>query len=168
MKEGFERGKKKAHQFAVGDFVWLDGSDFKLKLSSEKLGDQNLGPFEILEKVGDLDYRLDLPEEFERHHPIFHVDKLYPFKGNVVNGLLPEPPAPIELEDEDEPEYEVEKILDSRYRWRRLEYRVKWKGYIDKHNTWEPAPNLKNAPRKVKEFHKNHPAAPGPAHREGA
>jgi len=49
-----------------------------------------------------------------------------------------------------------------------LEYRVKWKGYIDKHNTWEPAPNLKNAPRMIKEFHKRHPAAPGPAHREGA
>ena len=146
----------------------MDGSDFKLKLSSEKLGDQHLGPFEVLEKVGDLDYRLDLPEEFDRHHPIFHVNKLYPFKGNLVNGLLPEPPAPVEWEDEDEPEYEVEKILDSRYRWRRLEYRVKWKGYIDKHNTWEPAPNLKNAPRMIKEFHKKHPAAPGPAHWEGA
>jgi len=91
----------------------LDRSDFKLKLSSEKLGDQNLGLFEILDKVGDLDYRLDLPEEFNRHHPIFHIDKLYPFKGNVVNGLLPELPAPIEWEDKDEPEYEVEKILDS-------------------------------------------------------
>ena len=56
MKEGFERGKKKAHQFTIGDFVWLDGSDFKLKLSSEKLGDQNLGPCKILDKVGDLDY----------------------------------------------------------------------------------------------------------------
>ena len=74
----------------------------------------------------------------------------------------------MEWEDEDEPEYKAEKILDSQYRWWWLEYRVKWKGYIDKHNTWEPAPNLKNAPRMIKEFHKRHPAAPGPAHQEGA
>jgi len=38
----------------------------------------------------------------------------------------------------------------------------------DNHNTWEPAPNPKNAPWMVKEFHKRHPAAPGPAHQEGA
>ena len=114
MKEGYERGKRKAHQFKVGDYVWLDGSDFKLKLSSQKLGDQNLGPFEILEKVGDLDYRLDLPEELDRHHPIFHIDKLYPWKGNHINGEIPAPPEPIYLEEEDEVEYEVEEVLDSR------------------------------------------------------
>ncbi|KAK1215139.1 hypothetical protein PQX77_022275 [Marasmius sp. AFHP31] len=55
MKEGSEQGKRKA-QFSVEDFVWLDGSDFRLKWLSEKLGDQSLGPFEILEKVGDSDY----------------------------------------------------------------------------------------------------------------
>ncbi|KAK1217291.1 hypothetical protein PQX77_020083 [Marasmius sp. AFHP31] len=69
---------------------------------------------EILEKVGDLDYQLDLLQKLERHHPIFHIDKLYPFKVNLVNGLLPEPLGPIKLEDKDEPEYdEVEDIVDS-------------------------------------------------------
>ena len=107
---------------------------------------------------------MDLLEEFDRHHPIFHVNKLYPFKGNLVNSLLPEPPAPVKWEDEGELEYKLEKILDSQYWWQRLEYRVKWKGYSNKHNTWEPAPNLKNALRMIKEFHNRHPAVPGLAH----
>ena len=56
MKEGYERGRQKAHQFKVGDYVWLSGEDIKLKLSSEKLGDRQLGPYEILEKTGPLDW----------------------------------------------------------------------------------------------------------------
>jgi hypothetical protein len=160
QKEGYERGKKKAHQFKVGDYVWLSGEDMNLQLPSEKLGDRQLGPYEILEKVGLLDYRLDLPESLSRVHPIFHVDKLYPWKGNKVNGLLPEEPEPVYLEGEDEPEYEVEKLLDSRVRWRRMEYLVKWKGYDEGHNSWEPVTNLANAKRSITTFHKKNPKAP--------
>ena len=61
QKDQYERGKKKAHQFQVGDRVWLSAEDINLQLSSEKLGDRQLGPFKILEKVGPLDYHLDLP-----------------------------------------------------------------------------------------------------------
>jgi len=56
MKEGYERGKKKRHNFKVSDYIWLSGKDFDLKLPSNKLGDQQLGPFEILEKIGPLNY----------------------------------------------------------------------------------------------------------------
>ena len=160
QKDQYERGKKKAHQFQVGDRVWLSAEDINLQLSSEKLGDQQLGPFEILEKVGPLDYHLDLPLSLDRLHPVFHVDKLYPWRGNHINREIPVPPQPIYLEEEDEAEYEVEEVLDSRIRWKRMEYLVKWKGYDASHNSWEPAPNLEHAPKAVQHFHKKHPRAP--------
>jgi hypothetical protein len=160
QKEGYERGKRKAHQFKVGDLVWLSAEDINLQLSSEKLGERQLGPFKILQKVGPLDYRLDLPLSLDRLHPVFHVDKLYPWKGNYVNGEIPTPPEPIYLEEEDEPEYEVEEVLDSRIRWKRMEYLVKWKGYDAGHNSWEPAQNLEHAPQMVRQFHRRHPNAP--------
>ena len=65
MKEGFERGRKKAHQFKVGDHVWLSAEDINLQLSSEKLGDRQLRSYEIIEKIGNLDYKLDLPRSLE-------------------------------------------------------------------------------------------------------
>ena len=160
MKEGFERGRKKAHQFKVGDHVWLSAEDINLQLSSEKLGDWQLGPYEVIEKIGNLNYKLDLPRSLERIHPVIHVDKLYPFKGNIINGKLEVELEPVYLEEEDEPEYEVEKLLDSRIRWRRIEYLVKWKGYDDGHNSWEPVTNLTNAKRSITAFHKKHPEAP--------
>jgi hypothetical protein len=51
-------------------------------------------------------------------------------------------------------EYEVEKIVDSQIDADTMEhmYLVKWKGYGDDENTWEPKTNLSHAPDLVKAF----------------
>ncbi|GKF63507.1 putative reverse transcriptase domain-containing protein, partial [Tanacetum coccineum] len=35
-----------------------------------------VGPFKVLEKVGEVDYKLELPEELSRVHNTFHVSNL--------------------------------------------------------------------------------------------
>jgi len=100
-KESYEAGKRTAHSFEVDDMVMLDTKDINLKVKTRKLADKRLGPFRVLEKVGDLDYQLDLPPTMSRIHPVFHVDKLSPWKGNEVNGIIPPPPEPVEIEGED-------------------------------------------------------------------
>ena len=110
----------------------------------------------MLERIGDLDYRLRLPWGRHRIHPVFHVDKLFPHRGNEVNRERPEEPGPIELEDEGAVgEYEVEKILNS------LQYEVKWEGWDEGHISWGPAANIGNAKELVAEFHREHPDAVG-------
>ena len=42
----------------------------------------------------------------------------------------------------------------------RLEYLIKWKGFTEEHNTWEPASNVDRSPNKVREFYQKHPGAP--------
>ncbi|CAJ0966952.1 unnamed protein product [Ranitomeya imitator] len=69
-----------------------------------------------------------------------------------------DPPAPVLVEGE--LEYEVEKILDSRFSRRRLQYLVKWKGYGQEDNSWVVASDV-HATDLVRVFHLARPDRPG-------
>ena len=49
-------------------------------------------------------------------------------------------------------EYEVEKIKDKRIINDKIEYLIKWKGYSDFENTWEPIENMSNAKEIIEEY----------------
>ena len=65
------------------------------------------------------------------------------------------PPLPKIINNE--PEYIVEKILDAKLVWGHVKYLVKWEGYSDEYNSWEPMSDVANAKQKVKEYHDIHP-----------
>ena len=54
-------------------------------------------------------------------------------------------------------EYEVEKIVDYREIKSVQQYLVKWKGYSDDENTWEPEANLNNCRNLIDEFWNSKP-----------
>nr|GFA55968.1 putative reverse transcriptase domain-containing protein [Tanacetum cinerariifolium] len=71
--------KRKPMEFQVGDKVMLKVSPWKGVVRFGKQGKLNpryVGPFNVLERVRDVAYKLDLPEELSRVHNIFHVSNL--------------------------------------------------------------------------------------------
>ncbi|GKA01797.1 hypothetical protein Tco_0674462 [Tanacetum coccineum] len=71
--------KRKPMEFQVGDKVMLKVSPWKGVVRFGKRGKLNpryVGPFKIIERVGEVTYKLELPEELSRVHNTFHVSNL--------------------------------------------------------------------------------------------
>ena len=85
MKIAQDRQKKYADrrrrdlEFSVGDQVFLKISPLRNVVRfgrRGKLAPRYIGPFRILERIGSLAYRVDLPEKLAGVHNVFHVSHL--------------------------------------------------------------------------------------------
>nr|GEX38629.1 hypothetical protein [Tanacetum cinerariifolium] len=78
-KKSYADKKRKPLEFSVGDYVLLKLSSWKgvVRFGEKgKLAPKFVGPFEIIEKVGPVAYQLDLPEELNGVHDMFHASNL--------------------------------------------------------------------------------------------
>ena len=147
-----------APAYAVGDQVWLSTDNLRLPRASRKLSERWLGPYSITKLVGTNAVELCLPRSMHIH-PVVNVSRVKPYRERLP-GQPVTTPGPSNVTEDHEEEYEVEHIVDSRYKGKRLEYLVHWKGWSDSDHTWEPVSYIGNAADAVRDFHAAHPAAP--------
>jgi hypothetical protein len=146
-----KRGRGAFIPYQVGNKVWLEGTNLKLSHPSSKLAARRYGPFKVSKVISPVVYRLKLLPTWKTFNT-FHATLLSPYKETEEHSVNFTEPPPDLVEDHEE--YEVEQILDMRLfgRWKKHQYLIKWKGYAEAHNSWEPEGNV-NAPELVKEFH---------------
>jgi hypothetical protein len=141
--------------YCVGDRVWLEGRNLNTTHPSAKLAPRRHGPFLMTAAVSRTSYRLKLPTTW-RIHNVFHASLLTPYKETTLNGNKYQEPVP-ELID-GQPEWEVEQILGTRRQGNQLQYLVRWKGFSEAHDSWEPLAHI-NADQLIKEFYHANPQA---------
>jgi len=150
----FHRGQ--APEYKVGDKVWLSTKNLNVDRPSCKLTERQLGPYEIVKIISSNAVKLGLPASFKIHN-VINVSRIRPYRPPVAGQSII-PPEPVTVEGT--PEYEVEEIMDSQLKHDKLEFLVKWSGYTDDYNTWEPEANCANSRDIIKEFYKSNPSAP--------
>ena len=86
--------RRKDLEFDVGDKVFLKVAPMKGVMRFEKKGKlspQFVGPFEILERVGVVAYRLALPPSLSAVHNVFHVSMLRKYVADTSHVVDYEP-----------------------------------------------------------------------------
>lgn len=135
-------------EFAVDDLVLLSTTNLPLPTTlTRKLAPKWIGPLRVLARVGAVAYRVQLPDNLSRLHPVFHVGLLKPFTGTP-----PPVRAPVFTTAGGADDYEVERIEAHKLVRGQDRYLVVWKGYPIWEATWEPASNLDGCPELLEEF----------------
>lgn len=80
-------------EFAIGDMVFLKVSPMKGNMRfgrKGKLSPTYIGPYEIIERVGNMAYCFALPSNLEGVHPIFHVSMLRKYLHDPSHVIQPQ------------------------------------------------------------------------------
>ncbi|KAL0556699.1 hypothetical protein IC582_005214 [Cucumis melo] len=86
--------QRKDLEFDMEDMVFLKVAPMKGVLRFEKKGKLSprfVGPFEILERIGSVAYRLVLPPSFSAVHNVFHVSMLRRYVADPMHVVNFEP-----------------------------------------------------------------------------
>nr|GEY63701.1 putative reverse transcriptase domain-containing protein [Tanacetum cinerariifolium] len=134
--------KRRKHlQFSVGDHVLLKVSPWKGVVCFRKkvnIAPRFVGPFEIIDKVGTVAYRLDLPEELNGIHDTFYVSSL---KKCLADPTLQVPLDEIQLDNKlnfvEEPMENMERQFKKLKRSRIAIVKVRWNSNRGPEFTWE-------------------------------
>ncbi|GKC05002.1 putative reverse transcriptase domain-containing protein [Tanacetum coccineum] len=139
--------RSKPLEFSVGDYVLLKVSPWKCVVrfgKKGKLAPRFVGPFDIIEKVGLVAYRLDLHEEFNGVHDTFHVSNL---KKCLADPTLKVPLDEIQVDAKlnfvEEPVEILEREFKKLKRSRISIVKVRWNSKRGPEFTWEREDQIK-------------------------
>ncbi|KAI4304333.1 hypothetical protein MLD38_039862 [Melastoma candidum] len=129
-QKGYADRRRRPLEFEIGDFVFLIVSPTKMNLKfglKGKLSPRFIGPYEILERIGNVAYRLALPSRLADIHNVFHVFMLRKYVPDPRHVLHDEQievaqnlqvtPEPIEIVDKMEKQLRRRVVPLVRVRW---------------------------------------------------
>jgi hypothetical protein len=123
----------------------------KKSKKDNKLSPKYYGPYNVLQKIGTMEYKLELPAS-SRVHPFFHVS----FLKKVIGDKVPVQNIFSELDEEGKIILDPEAITNTRIcqlRNRSIsEYLVKWRKLPAKDSTWEDESFIQKHPELLKNY----------------
>ena len=177
MGNYYDRLRKEAPPYSVGDLTMLNGKNTRTRLTAKKLDARLFSLFKVVRLVGQDGQlvELELPQRW-RVYNVFYTSLIEPY--STSDGRLRDEPIAVTdsgyvdrlgvtqevgydvegnqvLED-----FEVEEIMGSHFNaeWKQVLYLIKWKGYLEE-SVWTEE-HLEHLPcALVHSFHASHHGA---------
>nr|GEV39170.1 retrovirus-related Pol polyprotein from transposon 297 family [Tanacetum cinerariifolium] len=140
-QKSYDDLKRRLMEFEVGDKVWLKVSPWRGVIcfgKRRKLSPQFIGPFKVIERIGPVAYKLELPDKLRGIHDTFHVSNL---KRCFVNDDVVIPLDKVQLDDKLHFVEEPVEIMDrevKRLKQNQISIvKVRWNSRHGPEFTWE-------------------------------
>ncbi|KAD4982217.1 hypothetical protein E3N88_18888 [Mikania micrantha] len=140
-QKSYADNRRRPLEFQVGDRVMLKVSPWKgiFRFGKRgKLSPRFVGPFKILERIGSVAYRLELPLELSNIHDVFHVSNL---KKCLNDESLIVPLEELQIDDKlqftEEPVEVMDREVKVLKRSRIPIVKVRWNSQRGPEYTWE-------------------------------
>ena len=133
--------KRKYIRYEIGEKVFLKVSPWKKVMRFGKKGKLSLrfiDPYEVIEKVGPVAYRLALPLDLEKIHNVFYVSMLRRYRSDsshVVSSMTIE--MRLDLTYEEEPVEILAREVKELRNKKILLVKVLWRNHKTEEATWE-------------------------------
>ncbi|XP_058741314.1 uncharacterized protein LOC131613682 [Vicia villosa] len=92
-QKSYVDSRRRPLEFDEGDHVLLKVTprlNLKTPFKSRKLSTRFVGPYQIIERIGEVAYRLALPPSLSDLHDVFHVSQLRKFIPDPFHPILPD------------------------------------------------------------------------------
>ena len=146
-QKSYAENRHKMLEFAIGDKVFLKIAPLKgiMRFGKKgKLSPRFIGPFEVLERVSNLAYRLALPPNLSSVHNVFHVSMLRKYVFDPSHVLSYDP---LEIREDLTYEEQPERILQREEKVLRRKIiafvKILWKNHTLREATWEREEEMK-------------------------
>ena len=140
--------RRRPLEFEVGDKVFLKITPLKgiMRFGKKgKLSPRYVGPFEIIQRIGKVAYKIALSPELERVHDVFHVSMLKKYVSDPTHVL-----SEISIEVHEDLTYEEKPVTIMDRRIKRLRnkeiplVKVLWRNQNVEEATWEREDDMKS------------------------
>jgi hypothetical protein len=129
-----ERHLRPGPELDVGQYVLYEKPNVGEGLS-RKIAPKWDGPYLIVRKLGNVNRRIQNVHNAANEFDV-HVERLKPYEGPL--------PKPLP-----EDHFTIDEIMEEREKNGKTEYRVRWKGWTARHDTWEPEKNFTGEGRQL-------------------
>jgi hypothetical protein len=152
QKKYADRHRTFSSEYELEDMIWLFIKNIKIERSFRKLNHKWIESYKIKKLLKDA-CQLNLSSSM-KIHDTFHISLLRFVATDSLTDQIQSSSSSIVIDDEEE--YEIDDILDSRYHYEKLQYRVAWIDHFS-NRAWYSTENFQDHSKKIlNDYHRRY------------